>query len=266
MTKNYDAFDTFGEVFSAIISDRNIKSDEQLARKAMRVQASQPSRINIQRRTINNWRNNRSMPRSATDLRFQLVIRALDVSDPELTALMRHLDRSKEEEPVTDNSGSAAQPRKLFWMAISAALLAVFILTFAVFKLQLFSDTTTFVQEIPASELHLSTDGFVLPNSSSEPVTIDQLESLTGWELYVARNEIYARRGWGFVRQSSVCLQNHFNKHAASDNPSNGWYQQRVRQQELTNLERDNAETIRRYECSARGGQVKCNGLLNQCF
>ena len=67
MTTNYDSLDTFGEVFSAIISDRKIKSDEQLARKAMRVQARQPSRINIQRRTINNWRNNRSMPRSATD-------------------------------------------------------------------------------------------------------------------------------------------------------------------------------------------------------
>ena len=179
---------------------------------------------------------------------------------------MRHLNRPEENGPEKENSTKITQRSKLIWVASGASLLAIFIIAYAVFKLQLFSGPPTYVQEIPASDLHLSEDGFILPGSDIAPVTTDQLENLTGWELYVARNEIYARRGWGFVRQSSVCLQNHFNKFTLAENPQNGWYQRRVRQEELSNLEKDNAEAIRQYEGNARGGQVKCNGVLNQCF
>ena len=42
---------------------------------------------------------------------------------------------------------------------------------------------------------------YVLPNSSTYLYSADELASLSDWELYIARNEIYARHGRGFVRQ-----------------------------------------------------------------
>lgn len=262
--------ETFGEVLTEIISDRGIKSDELLARKAMRTQARQAKRINVQRKTINNWRNNRSMPRSVTDRQFQLVLTALEVNEKELANLARFFDttsdartKSPEEKIPKEKIPASTIPRK--WIALvplgiviaSTILLSVFWMGN--------DQASDYLSIIPPSELTLSEHGFVLPHSDKEPVTNQQLEALSGWELYVARNEIFARNGWKFTRASSVCLQAHFDKQAKSQVNPNGWYEVKPQKVQPSNLELSNAEAIRAYECSARGGQFKCNGRLNQC-
>lgn len=46
------------------------------------------------------------------------------------------------------------------------------------------------------------TSDFLLPDSATHYYTVDELSGFSDWELYIARNEIYARRGRGFVRQN----------------------------------------------------------------
>ena len=56
--------------------------------------------------------------------------------------------------------------------------------------------------------VHESPDGYVLPNSSSHTYSAGELSHLTDWELYLARNEIYARHGREFHNDD---LQRYFN-------------------------------------------------------
>lgn len=49
---------------------------------------------------------------------------------------------------------------------------------------------------------------FVLPDSSGRYYSESQLQQLTNWELYIARNEIFARYGRGF---NDEALRNYFN-------------------------------------------------------
>lgn len=56
--------------------------------------------------------------------------------------------------------------------------------------------------------VHESPDGYVLPNSSSHTYSASELSHLTDWELYLARNEIYARHGREFHNDD---LQRYFN-------------------------------------------------------
>ena len=56
--------------------------------------------------------------------------------------------------------------------------------------------------------VHESPDGYVLPNSSSHTYSAGELSHLTDWELYLARNEIYARHGREFRNDD---LQRYFN-------------------------------------------------------
>lgn len=263
--KEYNSLNSFGEVLSEIISDRGIGSDELLARKAMRVQDRQSKRINVQRKTINNWRNNRSMPRSITDRQFQLVLTALDVNEQELSALIRFIDASsnRQVENATEKvTVPTIQPRWILTTALGVLAISL-VLLLALFLFD--AAHNEHLSEIPSGELSLSKDGYIIPSSNTEKVTTSQLEKLTGWELYVARNEIFARHGWEFSRASSLCLQHHFDKFTKSKNSTQGWYQRLVRRKSPSNLESSNAETIRAYECSVRGGQFNCNGRLNQC-
>ncbi len=59
-------------------------------------------------------------------------------------------------------------------------------------------------------------DGYMLPDSSSRYYSYGELAGMSNWDLYIARNEIYARHGRGFVRQD---LTNHFN--------AKSWYTKR---------------------------------------
>ena len=59
-----------------------------------------------------------------------------------------------------------------------------------------------------------STGSYVLPDSTTRDYTYAELDALSNWELYLARNELYARHGRQFVNQD---LQTYFG--------SQPWYQ-----------------------------------------
>lgn len=92
---------------------------------------------------------------------------------------------------------------------------------------------------------------YILPDSGSHRYTAGELSDLSDWELYLARNEIFARRGREFRNED---LQRYFE--------SQSWYTPTyspddfdARASELLNdVERANAETILKLEQS-RGSQ-----------
>ena len=93
--------------------------------------------------------------------------------------------------------------------------------------------------------------GYILPDSSSRIYSRSELECLSNWELYLARNEMYARHGRGFVRSD---LQSYFN--------SCSWY---TRQYDpayydanfsLSSTEMANAETMKDIEYSRNSPYV----------
>ncbi len=250
-----------------LIRDRGIKSDEQLAQRAMRSQAPGMQRINVHARTINNWRNGRSRPRSLEDRRLVLVLKVLAPSQEEMSALAKAFDQP-EPENRSDwrrRSGSALMTMKRHRLFLASFLVLALsgIVTFAVYR----GDLTRplYLAEIPPDQLNLSKDGFVLPHSQDRFISRSELEKLSGWELYVARNEIFARHGRPFVQPSSVCLQKHFDRWAQKSGNQAGWYVKRSGMPLATDLEYKNATFIRDFECRVRGGQYTCNGMLNPC-
>lgn len=92
---------------------------------------------------------------------------------------------------------------------------------------------------------------YVLADSDSRRYSTEELESLSNWELYLARNEIYARRGREFRNDD---LARYFS--------SQTWYEPTyspdnfdARQDSiLSDVERDNAQTILALE-QARGSE-----------
>lgn len=93
-----------------------------------------------------------------------------------------------------------------------------------------------------ADDLPDATAGYyVLPDSSTRLYTVDELSGMSNWQLYLARNEIYARHGRQF---SNADLQGYF-----ADRP---WYDPSVPAAEfdahsseiLNDFEKRNAETI----------------------
>lgn len=98
----------------------------------------------------------------------------------------------------------------------------------------------------PSSDASSSQD-YILPNSSTELISEQDLEGLSDWELYIARNEIYARHGRGFKNKD---LQEYFG--------SKSWYVERYTPEEfdanptLSDIELQNVETIHNVE-KARG-------------
>ncbi|GAB4072231.1 YARHG domain-containing protein [Ancylobacter sonchi] len=119
------------------------------------------------------------------------------------------------------------------------------------------------VTTIPPGKLRV-THGFVIPDSNTRRLTVDELNKLGGWELYVARNEIFARHGRKFQQPDSKCLQAHFDSWSKERRPD-GWYVPSSGTIELDGIEASNAVMIRQYECSVRNGQQSCNGQINIC-
>ena len=259
--------ETFGSYLNSLMRRRNIKSDEQIARKAMRLQTVGSDRINVQRRTINNWRNNKNYPRSMKDRQFCLVLDALEATDQE---------RLKLEQFLVDHTETtrASPPPK--WLTLFQAHPWI-----VIFTISLLAGGTVAVgyqiantanspngpaetlSQIPQEMLALSTSGFVLPQSNVVRIDVSQLEKLNSWELYVARNEIYARHGRQFTKETSKCLQNHFMRYEKTN--EKGWYQRTESDIFLNETERFNAIQIRNYECNKRGGQINCTGNLSAC-
>lgn len=92
-------------------------------------------------------------------------------------------------------------------------------------------------------------DSYVLPNSASHSYSTSELSHLTDWELYLARNEIYARHGRRFNNDD---LQRYFN--------AQSWYTPVYSPEDfdarsgsiLSSVEQNNASTILSVE-QARG-------------
>ena len=86
---------------------------------------------------------------------------------------------------------------------------------------------------------------YVLSDSATHRYSTSELEDLSNWELYIARNEIYARHGRRFQNDD---LQSYFD--------GQDWYEPRYSPQEfdanvtLSDVELANAETIRSLEQS----------------
>lgn len=266
-TSGNNAGNLFSSFFSELVQNRNIPSDERLAQMAAALQDPMKPRINVQARTINNWRNGRSQPRRSDNRQLVLVLKALNATDEE----RRQIDRLIRAHKVTSQAAKptpppASRPRNLRLLVAAAGSMAVSIsVAFAFLGGGFPEPSPRYLENIPPGQLRLSSDGFVLPQSDGAALSKKQLEPLTGWELYVARNEIYARYGRPFVKASSICLQKHFEFWGASDDSSLGWYLKRSGEPNLTDLEYRNAEIIRNYECGVRGGQFDCSGLLQAC-
>jgi|GEM_PF-2763596 len=256
---------TFGQYLTAVMRDRGFKSDEQLARRAAKIQNQLTPPINVQRRTINNWRNDKTTPRDINDPKFKLIAHALSLSEEEIANfahLIEHkLNKRFDSETILKTKKPIKKQFIISTMALSAIFISVLFLNFMFLR-----ENQLYVQFIPPTQLRLSINGFVIDNSDTRVVSERDLEHLSGWELYVARNEIFARKGRPFVKDSSICLQKHFDSWAKGIEKTNGWYQKRSGDIRLSDLEYRNAETIRNYECTVRGGQYTCNGRLNQCL
>ncbi len=85
-------------------------------------------------------------------------------------------------------------------------------------------------------------DDFIIYDSNSRYLTYADLQGLSKYELLIARNEIYARRGRCFVNQD---LQNYFN--------SKSWYYPTIAAEDfaesmLNDYEKSNAYFIKEYE------------------
>ncbi len=94
----------------------------------------------------------------------------------------------------------------------------------------------------------VSNNDYVLPDSASRYYSESSLSSLSNWQLFVARNEIYARHGRRFLRDD---LQSYFN--------SKSWYHGTVAPENfndgvLNDVERSNALTMRSIE-ESRGSE-----------
>lgn len=259
----------FGRCLSELIRDAGISSDEQLARKAMQLKDKDQPQINIQRRTISNWRNGKSAPRTKQDPKFQLMLRALNPSIEKRQEIEALIGTGKASPEKTSRSAnlenlfkSLRGPRWMHFGAVLALMLIVAVIGSLTFGS---IGKGAYLETIPEDQLRLSQDGFVLPFSSVHAVDEQNLKALTSWELYVARNEIYARKGRPFVKQASVCLQHHFDRWAKNNSSPNGWYVKQSGGVALNDLEIRNAETIQRYECAVRGGRMNCSGSLQDC-
>ncbi|MFC5584213.1 YARHG domain-containing protein [Nitratireductor kimnyeongensis] len=257
----------FATELSDLIRDRGITSDEQLARRAMSFQKPGARRINVHARTINNWRNGRSRPRSLEDPRLVLVLKALAPSEEEMSALAQSFGSAATETGQVEQGRFLPRPihrghQKLYL----AAVILIALSSLAIFSAySLGPARSDYLAEIPPDQLRLSKDGFVLPHSNEQIIRQSELDTLSGWELYVARNEIFARHGRPFVEPSSGCLQKHFDRWTTSAGNQTGWYVKRSGTPLATDLEYKNAASIRDYECEVRGGQYTCNGKLNPC-
>ncbi len=80
---------------------------------------------------------------------------------------------------------------------------------------------------------------YVIDDSNVRIISEAELRGLTPWQLKVARNEIYARRGRGFVHEDLQC---HFNEQS--------WYQINpyFKESDLSKIENKNVATILSYE------------------
>jgi len=97
-----------------------------------------------------------------------------------------------------------------------------------------------------SSNANENTDGYtsggnssIYPQASERLLSSDDVSNLNGWELKIMRNEIFARHGYIFKKED---MRNYFTYEK--------WYTPRFENVDgmLTDIEKKNIETIKRYE------------------
>jgi len=102
------------------------------------------------------------------------------------------------------------------------------------------SATVTSTASLTASAtVSASPNDYVIYDSNTREVTKSELQSLSEWQLKVARNEIYARYGRQFEHQDLQC---YFDKQPWYKTDSN------FAESDLTSIENKNIATILEYE------------------
>jgi hypothetical protein len=91
--------------------------------------------------------------------------------------------------------------------------------------------SATAVNDEPAKR----NDDYVFPDSNRRYLTESEIHALSAWDRYIARNEIYARRGRGFKNQD---LHDYF--------ASKSWYTARYSPEEFDSM----ASPLNQYEKS----------------
>lgn len=85
--------------------------------------------------------------------------------------------------------------------------------------------------------INISNGGFIFPNSAYSYLTQNQVSSLTNYELGIARNEIYARRGYIFSLEQ---FRAYFS--------AQGWYTPITKDVTLNDIETYNVNLIKAEE------------------
>lgn len=105
-------------------------------------------------------------------------------------------------------------------------------------------ETTTPKQQEQLSQRYSLNEAYIIPDSNTRYLSESDLIDLDDYELYLARNEIFARHGRGFNNED---LRTYFNQMP--------WYQQRYTPEQfdsmpspLNDYELKNSQLIREYE------------------
>ncbi|HMO74279.1 MAG TPA: YARHG domain-containing protein [Sphingopyxis sp.] len=93
----------------------------------------------------------------------------------------------------------------------------------------------------PAAPIGLGGSGVVIPYSSERLLTADDVAYLTAHDLRIARNEIYARKGYRF---KDAGLRAHFSQF--------GWYRATTDNVQLSSVEQANVALLRSAEAAAQ--------------
>lgn len=266
----FGAYRTFAEMVDDLARVKGFHQHKQLAKAV-----SDNTKMTVLERNVSNWRRGVSLPSGPF---MKPLADALGVTGhPTLEPLWHRLHGEalaarKLLPPEDDSEAQDPENAKRFafapWMKWAGGAVAVLVVTGGLAATGMISTkpaVETYVKTIPPYELRLSRDGFVLPQSSVRELTLDDIRHLTGWELYVARNEIYARHGRMFTRAYSVCIQNHFDSWARTTANPRGWYAPVSGEVRPSELEIKNALLIEKFECEDRKGQFICNGRPNAC-
>lgn len=270
----FGAYRTFAEMVDDLARVKGFHQHKQLAKAV-----SENTKMTVLERNVSNWRRGVSLPSGPfmKPLADALGVTGHPTLEPlwhrlhgEAVAARKLLPPEEESEPGEREPEKPKRFALAPWMKWAGGGVALLVVTggLAAAGVILTKQATpvkeenlnqkNYIIEIPNSFLRLSPDGFIIPDSDIRDITPQELHSLSAWELYIARNEIFARHGTIFNKPYSVCLQNHFNKQQ--------WYKPLVTKKTFpSTIERNNGDNILSYECGHRGGRMTCEGQIVQC-
>ncbi len=101
--------------------------------------------------------------------------------------------------------------------------------------------TTPTYTAAPTRTMASAKGGYVIPDSASRYLSASELSKYSDWQLYIARNEIYARHGRGFKKAN---LRNYFNNCCWYTYRYDADYFDAYLSDTLSDIEQTNAVTI----------------------